>query len=102
LSFITSTIARLKETTVSGSYPAFSTSVRIVVILSIRPGWLPGALDSHDVERTADVSGDEERALSTDSAPHARRCRAVPADDAEEPVDRAHPWFGCSVPGPSA
>jgi hypothetical protein len=40
-SFITSTSARLKETTASGSYPAFKTSVRIA-FLSKKPARLAG------------------------------------------------------------
>ena len=45
LSFITSTSALLNDTTASGSYPAFRTSVRIV-ILSIRRDGFP-ALSTH-------------------------------------------------------
>ncbi|BDZ37556.1 hypothetical protein GCM10025863_01700 [Microbacterium suwonense] len=48
----------------SGSYPAFRTSVRIVVILSIRPGWLPGSVDSHDAVRAAAATGMRKGAIS--------------------------------------
>src|SRR5690606_40777103 len=101
LSFITSTSARLNETTASGSYPAFRTSVRIV-ILSIRRDGFP-ALSTHTTSHgRQSVRRDEERRRLRDSAFHARQNRGIPAGNAEGRNDRSHPWCGCPVFVPSA
>jgi hypothetical protein len=58
----------LNETTVSGSYPAFRTSVRIVVILSIRRDGFP-ALSTHTTPRGQQAVAGTEKSAALQTAP---------------------------------